>query len=99
MRCPVCKAAVEQGPQCRRCKAELSLLFAMEDQRHRLLAEASRLLAQDHIPEALTTSAQADALRSDADSWRLLALSHLLRRDFAAAWRYYQLQERAEPSS
>ena len=30
MRCPVCKAENEMTPQCRRCKADLSLLLALE---------------------------------------------------------------------
>src|SRR5262249_17865113 len=33
MRCPVCKAENAQGPACRRCKADLSLLFAVEARR------------------------------------------------------------------
>ena len=36
-RCPVCRARVEPGPQCRRCKADLSLLVSLEDQRRRAL--------------------------------------------------------------
>ena len=35
LRCPVCKAENAQGPNCRRCKADLSLLFALEDRRAR----------------------------------------------------------------
>ena len=30
IRCPVCKAENSQGPTCRRCKADLSLLFRLE---------------------------------------------------------------------
>lgn len=54
MRCPVCRAENDRGPNCRRCRADLSLLFALEKQR------------------------------------RFQAIEHLLRRDFAGAWRYYQ---------
>ena len=50
MHCPVCKADNSQGPQCRRCKADLSLLFALEEQRRRTLAEA--LCA--HLPGHVT---------------------------------------------
>ena len=33
IRCPACKADNAQGPACRRCKADLSLLFALEARR------------------------------------------------------------------
>ena len=32
MICPCCKANNDSGPACRRCKADLSLLFAFEKQ-------------------------------------------------------------------
>ena len=35
MKCPVCKAAVQLGTQCRRCKADLSLLLALRAQQRR----------------------------------------------------------------
>ena len=40
MRCPVCKADNAQGLQCRRCKADLALLFQLEEQRARALEQA-----------------------------------------------------------
>ena len=47
MRCPVCRAAVQQGPQCRRCKADLSLLLAFRAGLRRRAAEA--LLRRDFV--------------------------------------------------
>ena len=37
MKCPVCRAENDQGPQCRRCKADLALLFTLADQRRSAL--------------------------------------------------------------
>jgi hypothetical protein len=45
MRCPVCRAAVQSGPQCRRCKADLSLLLAFRAGLRRRAVEA--LLRRD----------------------------------------------------
>ena len=89
MRCPVCKADNSQGPQCRRCKADLSLLFALEEQRGRTLAEARRCLRRGEWQAAVEHAETADWLRGDEESRRLLVVAHLLGRDFAAAWRCY----------
>jgi hypothetical protein len=45
MRCPVCKADNVQERACRRCKADLSLLWEVEARREALLAAARRYLA------------------------------------------------------
>ncbi len=89
MKCPVCRADVEQGPQCRRCRADLSLLFTLEDQRRAALESAYRRLARGEFDRALSLAEEVNSLRRDEESGRLLALVHLLRRDFAAAWRCY----------
>lgn len=90
MRCPVCKADNLQDPQCRRCKADLSLLFALEEQRRRMLAEARRCLYCSEWQAAARHAETADWLRGDEEARRLAAVAHLLERDFAAAWRAYQ---------
>jgi hypothetical protein len=90
MRCPVCKADNLQGPQCRRCKADLSLLFSLEEQRQRTLTEAQRCLQRGDFAEAKRHAAAANWLSKDAESQRLQAVAHLLERDFAGAWRVYQ---------
>ena len=90
MRCPVCKADNAQGPQCRRCKADLSLLFALEERRAWTLAEARRLLAAGRTAEANDWAEEADWLRNDVESLRMLALTRLMRRDFAGAWECYR---------
>jgi hypothetical protein len=90
LRCPVCRAENAQGPTCRRCKADLSLLLQLEEQRGRTLAEARRLLAVGGTDQADALAEEADWLRSDAESQRLRAMTRLMRRDFAGAWASYQ---------
>ncbi len=88
--CPACKAENAQGPTCRRCKADLSLLFALEERRSWTLAEARRLLAAGRVGEAERLAEKGDWMRGDAESRRLRALTRLMRRDFAGAWALYQ---------
>ncbi len=90
MRCPVCKADNLQGPQCRRCKADLSLLFALEEKRNRALAEARGCLSRGEWQAAIELAETANWLRGDQDSRQVVAVAHLLGRDFAVAWQFYQ---------
>lgn len=90
MRCPVCRAENDQGPSCRRCRADLALLFLLDDQRRRVLASARRCLHRGPWRRALVLAEGADTLRREAESQRLLALGYLLGRDFAQAWRHYR---------
>jgi hypothetical protein len=86
----VCKADNTQGPTCRRCKADLSLLFDLEQQRAQKLAAAQQFLAAGQGQEAVEQAAAADWLRRDQESRRLLALAYLLARDFSRAWEEYR---------
>jgi hypothetical protein len=90
MRCPVCKAENAQGPACRRCKADLSPLFALEDQRRRTMAEARRCLQCGDWQAAVGHAETADWLRGDEESQRLMAMAHLLGRNFTGAWQFYR---------
>jgi hypothetical protein len=94
MRCPVCRAENSTGPQCRRCRADLALLFVLEAQRRRVLDQARAAVHRGDGPEAARLAAAAHALRRGEDSRRLLALGRLLQQDFAGAWRCYR--DRAE---
>src|SRR5437879_5200097 len=85
LRCPVCKADNTQGPLCRRCKADLSLLFALEEQRRVVLDAARQAALRGEWRNVLAAAERADALRSDEESRRLLAVAHLLHGDFAEA--------------
>ena len=86
----MCKAENAEGPACRRCKADLSLLFRLEEQRAWTMAEVRRLLAVGRIAEAFSQVLMAKWMRSDAESQRLFALARLLRRDFDGAWMGYR---------
>jgi hypothetical protein len=91
IRCPVCRADNRDGPACRRCRADLSLLFALERQRERALARARRYAQAGEVDGVLREARRAHRLRRGEDSRRLLALGCLLGRDFAGAWRWYGL--------
>jgi hypothetical protein len=88
MQCPVCKAENTQGPTCRRCKADLSLLFRLETQHKRLLVEARRRLGVGDVDGAWTLATRADGLCRDDDSRRVLAVAALLAGNFEQALRY-----------
>ena len=85
LRCPVCRADNAEGPLCRRCKADLSLLFALEEQRRAILDAAQQAASRGDWPDLLSAVERADALRSDDESRRLLATARLLHGDFAGA--------------
>jgi hypothetical protein len=86
----VCKADNAAGPHCRRCKADLSLLFALDGQRGRLLARAAEAAARGEWLQASDLAAEAHGLRLDDDSRRLLAASRLMQGDFEGAWQAYR---------
>jgi hypothetical protein len=90
MRCPVCRADNDQGPQCRRCRADLSPLFDLEGQRRRAVERARNELAQGRVREALALLDEAEALRRGDDLRPLRAAAYLLGHDFARAWRAYE---------
>jgi hypothetical protein len=85
MRCPVCRAEVEEGPQCRRCRVDLSLLFTLEGQRQQTLAAGYQALGRGQWQKARSLGEQAGALRQDYAAQRLVALAHLLAGDFGRA--------------
>ncbi len=87
MRCPLCRAENGMETACRRCKADLTLVVAVEARRRRLLAEAARRALAGDGDAALHAARLAHELRPGADSWRLMAVGHLLRRDYPLALR------------
>jgi hypothetical protein len=84
LRCPVCKAENSAGPACRRCKAELSLLFELEEYRDRLLAEARERAAEGRWREFLAAVERAHGLRRDERTRELRAVGRLMVGDFEA---------------
>ncbi len=98
MRCPVCKADNNEAPQCRRCKADLSLLLALERRRTGLMAEAAALLARGEAARALEAALAAGRLRNDDESHRLAALARVMGHDFQASWDWYRCRSARPPS-
>jgi hypothetical protein len=99
MRCPVCRADNTET-SCRRCKANLSLLLALEQERERLLAAARLALVSGDGRQALVHAGKAEQLRRGEDASRFLALGHLVGRDFSAAWVTYknmQIRQKVGP--
>jgi methylphosphotriester-DNA--protein-cysteine methyltransferase len=90
LRCPVCKAENSQGPTCRRCKADLAMLFALEERRSAEVAAAAAALADGQAEEARTHALAVAHLRADAESARLLALAALACGDYNLALRLRQ---------
>jgi hypothetical protein len=84
MRCPVCRAE-NADATCRRCKADLSLLETLEQARRHALTQAANAAASGDGAATLMHAEVAHQLRVDRDSWRWLAVGHLLQRDFAKA--------------
>lgn len=92
--CPLCRAGNDAGPNCRRCKADLSLLFTVEAQREAKLGAARSALAQGEPIRAFHEARQADELRHGADVARFHAELALRRREFSEAWRQYRRARR-----
>ncbi len=87
LKCPVCRALVEQGPHCRRCRANLTMLFTIEEQRAGALSDAGRSLQAGRFEEARCRLDEAEKLRPGPEVQRLRALLLLLQRDFVGAWK------------
>jgi hypothetical protein len=90
MRCPVCRAENAEDATCRRCKADLSLLVTLEQTRRHELAAAAQAAALGDGATTLTHAEKAHRLRADYDSWRWLAVGHLLKREYGRALNCHQ---------
>jgi hypothetical protein len=88
--CPVCRAANDTGPACRRCRADLTLCFAVERQREHALAAARHAAAAGRWDDALRHAGRARELRRGPDAERLLAALALGAGRFADAWRHFR---------
>jgi hypothetical protein len=90
IRCPVCRADNDSGPACRRCKADLTPLFELDERRGLALHEAARAAVRGDGELVLRHAREAMLLRAGSDALQWLAVASLLRRDYAAAissWR------------
>ena len=84
-RCPVCGAAQDWSAQCRRCAADLTLLWEVADAANSVRRSCLLALVQSKHDEALALAKRLVRLRSDAPERRLLAVCHLMCEDYAAA--------------
>ncbi|MCZ2340357.1 MAG: hypothetical protein LC104_01010 [Bacteroidales bacterium] len=87
--CPCCRATNTAGPACRRCKADLSLLFDAEQHRAQLMHTACQAWKSGDLSAAHAAALAADQLRHGSDARQLLAVIALRNRDFPAAWAWY----------
>ncbi len=88
--CPCCRASNETAT-CRRCRADLSLLMAVEARRDFHVVSAKRFAADGRAGEALTHVARAEQLRGGEDLRQLRATLLLLHGDYAGAVAVYDL--------
>ncbi len=88
--CPVCKAENTAGPGCRRCKADLSLLFDMENQRPWLLQQTRWAFQIGRLDDALQYARLAHDIKNDSASFRWLAVLNLLTNRLTEAWNAYE---------
>ncbi|HJZ92201.1 MAG TPA: hypothetical protein VKE40_15100 [Gemmataceae bacterium] len=89
IRCPVCRADNSIAPACRRCKADLSLLWALEARRECHVAAAKSAVEAGRFEQALDELRETEELRAGPDVERLRACVAVLRGDFDAAVRAY----------
>lgn len=87
--CPCCKASNDAGPACRRCKADLSLLFAADADAAALLSRARTALAAGSFPEAEALADRSAAVRRTPAALRVRAAARLMRGHFAGALAAY----------
>jgi hypothetical protein len=85
LRCPVCRAENTSGPTCRRCRADLSLLAAVEARRDSHLTRARAAIHDRQFDVALNELADAERLRFGPDIRQLRAVSFLIAGDFSSA--------------
>lgn len=90
LECPVCRARNEQDPRCRRCRADLGLLFAVRAEHEAAARRARAHLAHGRVVEARAAAEKALALQRDEAGRRLAAVGRLLARDFGGAWQAYR---------
>jgi len=83
--CPVCNARYSGTGECRRCKADLSLLLKVEAQANAHLAEAAEARAKGDYPEMLRHARRAVSLKSSRKALGLCCEAAVFTRDFSLA--------------
>ena len=88
MICPVCRAENTERT-CRRCRADLGMLFDLEATRNHLLSQVEQAWREQNKYAARRFALDAARLRNGPDTDRWLAITSLATRDFkraCAAW-------------
>lgn len=85
LRCPVCRADNTTGPVCRRCRADLSLLAAVEARRDFHFTRARAAVAAFDVAAARAEVELVRRLRPGPDAGRLEAIISLLSGDYSSA--------------
>ena len=89
MNCPVCRAENTERT-CRRCRADLGMLFDLEATRDHLLSQVEEAWRSHNRFAARRFALDAARLRNGSDTDRWLAVTSLATRDFkraSAAWK------------
>lgn len=97
--CPACRADNAQGPNCRRCKADLSMLFSLQHEHESHLAAAVSAIRVGAPDPAIVHLDQAEKIRRNLHIPQLRAVAELLRGRFAVAFGLYLQQNPAFLSS
>jgi hypothetical protein len=90
MECPVCRAENEAPAACRRCKADLSILWNLASVRRQRLKQMRAAVLRLDFDAAETALSQAESIARDVETTRLRAMLSLLQGSFVEAWRQYQ---------
>src|SRR5262245_10802256 len=83
--CPVCRAEYSTGSGCRRCRADLTLVAAVEARRDYHLAAARWAIRDGRYDDALEELTKAAGLRDGPDIRQIRACAYLMAGHFAAA--------------
>lgn len=88
MRCPTCGARQPWSDTCRRCRSDLGLLGRIHHRRLQSRRRALAALRRGRLEDALRHALQSYWLAPQPDAARLVAVCHLLRRNWhqALAW-------------
>jgi hypothetical protein len=86
--CPVCRADNSEPGNCRRCRADLSLLWSVAAERRRLLDVCRQAACAGDGEEVIRQAGRAHALRRGEDTHRYLALGHLLQEHYFDAFKW-----------
>jgi len=73
-RCPLCRAALGDAQTCRRCRADLTAVAALERTAHALAAEASLRLAEGDVVSAQALASRAVMLHATPEHRALAGL-------------------------